>query len=81
MKSRLQFKVVPVPISAEEARRAEQGFLNVLADALADRLIAKARAEIAAELGVDEDSIDCERDRDARELGLTDGLTGFGDFR
>lgn len=77
MKPRLRIEVVPV--STEDAQRALEGFLNVLADALAERLIAKARAEIAAELGVDEAGIDRESSRAAREAGLTHGLTGFGE--
>lgn len=77
MKPRLRIEVVPVP--SEDAHRAQQGFLNVLADALAERLIAKARAEIAAELGVDESRIDREASRAAREAELTVGLTRIGE--
>ena len=77
VKPRLRIEVVPVP--TEDAHRALEGCLNVLADALAERLIAKARAAVAAELGVGEDGIDREASRAAREAGLTHGLTGFGE--
>ena len=78
VKPKLRIKVVPVP--TEDAHRAHAGFLNVLADALAERLVARARAAVAAELGVDEAGIDREASRDAREAGLTLGLTGFGEL-
>jgi len=40
--------------------------LDLLAGALADLLIAEARAEVAAELGLDEAAIDRERGRAAK---------------
>ena len=48
--------------AAEAADRA----LDLLASALADLLITEARAEVAAELGLDEAAIDRERGRAAR---------------
>lgn len=51
----------PDPQAAEAADQA----LDLLAGALADLLIADARAEVAAELGVAESSIDRERGRGA----------------
>lgn len=56
-------KVRLQPIPTEDALRAEDEALDAFAEAMADRLIAIARAEVAAELGLDPDAIDRERDR------------------
>ncbi len=48
----------------DEAAEAADRALDLLAGALADLLIAEARAEVAAELGLDESAID-------RELGAS----------
>ncbi len=45
----------------DEAAEAADRALDLLAGALADLLIAEARAEVAAELGLDESAIDRER--------------------
>lgn len=65
MKPRLQVEVIPVP-TADYERLVDEA-LDALADALAEQFIAKARAQVAAELGVDPDDIDRERGRDAAE--------------
>lgn len=52
MKGRL-----PIEITTSPSAKVEQDFskmLNTLAEALADRFIAQARAEVAKKLGVDE---------------------------
>jgi hypothetical protein len=49
----------------EEAASAADLALDLLAGALADLLIAEARAEVAAELGLDEAAIDREQGRAA----------------
>lgn len=58
-----RLRVVVTPIPTEDAQRAWDEALDAFAEAMADRLIAQARAEVAAELGVDPDAIDRERDR------------------
>ena len=58
-----RLRVVVKPIPTEDAQRAWEEALDAFAEAMADRLIANARAEVAAELGVDADAIDRERDR------------------
>ena len=57
----LKVRVLPIP--TEDALRAWDEALDAFAEAMADRLIANARAEVAAELGLDPDAIDLERDR------------------
>ena len=66
----------PDPQAAEAADQA----LDLLAGAFADLLIADARAEVAADLGVAESSIDRERGRGALPTpgGLV-ALAGGGD--
>lgn len=56
-------RVIVRPIETEDAARLWNEAIDTLAEALADRLIAKARAEVAAELGLDEERIDRERGR------------------
>ncbi len=77
MKPRLRFEVVALPTA--DAEQQFDACLDMLADALADRLIARARASIAAELGVDEDRIDREtaRQKPLIEPGL--GLPDLGE--
>lgn len=58
-----RLRVLVKPIPTEDALRAEDEALDAFAEAMADRLIANARAEVAAELGLDPDAIDRERDR------------------
>jgi hypothetical protein len=53
------------PAAARELSAA----LDLLADALADRCIDRARREVAAELGLDERAIDRERGRGALDAG------------
>ena len=56
-------RVIVRPIETEDATGCWDEALDAFAEAIADRLIAKARAEVAAELGVDEKRIDRERGR------------------
>ncbi len=77
MKPRLRIEVVPLP--TPNAQRELDACLDVLADALADRLIAQARADIAQELGVDEARIDREAGREAHGAREALGLSGFGE--
>ena len=65
MKSRLRIEVIPFP--TPDALRDQDACLDVLADALADRLIARARAGVAREMGVDARKIDREAGRVSRE--------------
>ena len=60
-------RVIVRPIETEDAQRLWDEAIDAFAEALADRLIAKARAQIAAELGVDEATIDRERGRITEE--------------
>jgi hypothetical protein len=48
---------------AQDAEREVAMALDALADALADRLIARARSEVAIERGVAEEDIDRENER------------------
>ena len=75
MKKKLTIEVVPVP--TEEAHQAMEGMLGVLADALAERLIARARAAVARELGVEASELERETHRDAPDVGLDFGLSAF----
>ena len=79
MKRRTQLtaRVVLVPHPrAEEHRRAA---IQLLARALADKVIAEARAEVAAELGVSPDSIDRERGQlHEDDLAFLDAPTALG---
>lgn len=52
-----------------EAVAAWDAALDIIADAFADQLIAEARAEAAARLGVDEASIDHRRESLTRVAG------------
>lgn len=78
MKRRPQLtaRIVLVPhAQAEEHRRAA---VQLLARALADKVITDARAEVAARLGVSPDSIDRERGRLADDdLAFLDALTAL----
>ena len=67
-------RVIVRPIETEDAARLWDEAIDAFAEALADRAIARARAEVAAELGVDEAHIDRERGRvveDADDVGAT----------
>ena len=69
MKQRLQLEVIRQPHRDAEREAAEA--LDALAEGLADRLIARARMEVARERGVAEEAIDREHERvaeDARAL-------------
>ena len=57
-----------VEIAARPHRDADREYsaaLDLIADLIAERCIARARSEIAAEMGVDERTIDHERGHDA----------------
>lgn len=56
-------RVIVGPIETEDATRLWDEAIDAFAEALADRFIARARAQVAAELGVEEGRIDRERDR------------------
>lgn len=58
MKPKLTIRAIPVP--ADDARRKLRHAIGLLADALADQVIAEARAAVAAELGVVDERIDRE---------------------
>ncbi|MCK9521500.1 MAG: hypothetical protein M0R76_00450 [Proteobacteria bacterium] len=61
MKQRLQLEVIRQPHRDAEREAAEA--LDALAEGLADRLIARARMEVARERGVAEEAIDREHER------------------
>ena len=61
MKPRLQIRVVRRPHPNAE-REIDQA-LDVIAEAIADRLIARARRDVARERGVAEEAIDREHER------------------
>jgi hypothetical protein len=77
VKQRLRIEVVPAP--TPDAQRELDACLDVLAEALADRLIDQARAAIAQELGVDEARIDREAGREAHGAREALGFAGFGE--
>ena len=56
----LSIRLVPVP--REEAERNLREAVELLADALADQILAEARAEVAAELGRAPAQLDREAD-------------------
>ena len=56
----LSIHLVPVP--REEAERNLREAVELLADALADQILAEARAEVAAELGREPTQLDREAD-------------------
>ena len=60
-------RVIVRPIETGDAQRLWDEAIDAFCEALADRAIAKARAQVAAELGVDEASIDRERGRVTEE--------------
>lgn len=66
MRKQLRVEIVGVP--CPDYQRRKQECIRLIADVLADQLIAKARAEVAAELGLTEDAIDRERHRDLPTL-------------
>lgn len=69
MKPRLRIEVVPLPTPTAEADL--DAALDVLADALAERLVRMAREQVAAELGMDPDTLDHEAHASERlALGL-----------
>jgi hypothetical protein len=57
----LEFRVVRKPMA--DARQHRDAAVDVLADAIADHLIAESRAEVAQEHGVSEEAIDREHTR------------------
>lgn len=61
-------RVIVAPIETDDATRLWNEAIDTFAEALADRLIAKARAQVAAELGIDEERIDRERGRVVAEV-------------
>jgi hypothetical protein len=67
VKPKLRVEVVASP--HPDADREYSAALDLIADLLAERCIARARSEIASEMGVDERSIDHERGRDAMDAG------------
>lgn len=73
-------RVIVRPIQTEDAQRLWDEAIDAFAEALADLVIAKARAQVAADLGVDEASIDRERgnvveDADAHGESLLRGVS------
>ncbi len=65
MKPKLRVEIVTRP--HPDAEREYSAALDLIADLIAERCIARARRELAAEMGVDERAIDHERGRDAME--------------
>lgn len=76
MKPRLRIEVVPSPTPTAMADL--DAALDVLADALADRFIRMAREQVAAELGVDADTLDRESHRDVVDARAALGLARVG---
>ena len=76
MKPRLRIEVVPFPTPTAMADL--DAALDVLADALADRFIRMAREQVAAELGVDAESINREGRREIIEARASHGLGRLG---
>ena len=79
MKPRLRIEVVPSPTPTAMADL--DAALDVLADALADRFIRLAREQVAAELGVDAETLDHESRRDAADVRAALGLVAVGGMR
>lgn len=77
-KQPLRVEVVHVP--REHALRSWDSALDLLADAFAQRILDKARAEAAAELGLTPDEVAPEPDRTA-ELARAHGLALVGGDR
>lgn len=77
-KQPLRVEVVHVP--REHALRSWDSALDLLADAFAQRILDKARAEAAAELGLTADQVAPETDRTA-ELARAHGLALVGGDR
>lgn len=59
MKTKLRVQIVPLPTPSAAAEL--DAALDLLADAIAERCIVRARAEVAAELGVPVESLGRER--------------------
>ncbi len=76
-----EWKVELVPVPRAEAEEAFERILDLFADAIADKLIAEARAEVAAELGKDPRAIDREHSRETRRAVADFGLPSFGEDR
>ena len=70
-------RVIVRPIETADADRLWKEALDALAEGIADQLIAEARAEVAAELGVPESDIDREAGRVVSD-GDGDGLGALG---
>jgi hypothetical protein len=77
-KQPLRVEVTHVP--REHALRSWDSALDLLADAFAQRILDKARAEAAAELGLTPDEVAPEPDRTA-ELARAHGLALVGGDR
>ena len=72
----LTIRAIPVP--REGAERAFDAALDLLAEALAEQIIADARAEVAGRLGVSPDAIDRERGGLHEELRAEADPTRWG---
>ncbi len=79
MKPRLRIEVVP--FATPTAMADLDAALDVLADALADRFIRMAREQVAAELGVDAETINRESHRDVVDVRSALGLAVAGGMR
>jgi len=79
VKPKLQPEVIACP--HPDADREFSAALDLIADLIADRCIARARREIAAEIGVNEEQIDWERGRDIGDVASEFSLTDIGDER
>lgn len=77
MKPKLRVEVTARP--HKDAEREYSAALDLIADLIAERCIARARRELAAEMGVDERSIDHERGRSAGDVDVDLPLATGGD--
>ncbi len=75
MKPRITFRAIPVP--REDAERRFRHACALLAEGLADLFIADARAEVAAELGLQPDGIDREGGRLSEEVERIEAAPGL----